>query len=167
MDTEIFGQLADVLTRQCSVLRELAAVAEGQKQALLERDQAGVEAATKEQEALLAELSICEAERIQLLTDGSLPGREPAEAVTLQEIIDSAPAAYRQTLAALRDEARTLVQQLSALTETNTQLLKQELALIDLYMSILSPDAGVDVYQDPARGKRPAGSSSVAFDARA
>jgi len=167
VDTSVWQQLTDLLTTECSVLRELVAAAERQKQALLLRDQQGVEAATKEQEALLAELHRCEAERLALVAGGLAREGSAPHAVTLQALVEAAPEAKRARLAALRDDARSLVRQLSTLTETNAQLLRQELAFIDLYMSILSPDAGIDAYHDPARARRPAGGAPVAFDTRA
>ena len=175
-DEGTLERLAKLLTAQCGVLRELVSVAARQKQALLEGDQPGVEAATKEQNELLAELQRLEAERLALLRAGAVQEAEGgdeavaetvAEAVTLEEIISGAPAEDARRLSGLRDEARSLVDELSALNETNAQLLKQELALIELYMSILSPEAGAEVYGDPARGRRPAGGASVAFDTRA
>lgn len=181
MDKQKLEQLIDILTNQCGVLRELVDVAEQQKQALLQTDQSGVEATTKQQEELFTELHRLEEERLALVSNGrpaaghtesvgasgGVADGEGPESVTLQQLIDDAPEELRGTLVELRDEARSLVDRLSALNETNAQLLQQELALIGLYMSVLSPDAGVDVYGDPVRGKRPAGGSSVAFDARA
>lgn len=171
-DEGTLERLAKLLTAQCGVLRELVSVAARQKQALLEGDQPGVEATTKEQNELLAELQRLEAERLALLRAGAVQEAEGgdeavAETVTLEEIISGAPAEDARRLSGLRDEARSLVDELSALNETNAQLLKQELALIELYMSILSPEAGAEVYGDPARGRRPAGGASVAFDTRA
>ena len=175
-DEGTLERLAKLLTAQCGVLRELVSVAARQKQALLEGDQPGVEATTKEQNELLAQLQRLEAQRLALLRAGAVQEAEGgdeavaetvAEAVTLEEIISGAPAEHARRLSGLRDEARSLVDELSALNETNAQLLKQELALIELYMSILSPEAGAEVYGDPARDRRPAGGASVAFDTRA
>lgn len=187
VDKRELEQLIELLTAQCGVLKELVSVAGRQKQALLDGDQPGVEATTKEQDELLAELERYEAERLALLgdaapdsADGVADGvadyaadrsahraQDAVAAVTLEQIIENAPGEYADKLVALRDEARSLVGDLIALNDTNAQLLHQELALLDLYMSILSPDAGTDVYGDPARGRRPAGGSSVAFDTRA
>ncbi len=64
----------------------------------------------------------------------------------------------------LRDEARALVGELSALNETNAQLLKQELAFIELYMSILSPDGGRRGVRRPGPGPGGQPAASVAFD---
>lgn len=185
VDKRELEQLIELLTAQCGVLKELVSVAGRQKQALLDGDQPGVEATTKEQDELLAELERYEAERLALLSDApdsadgvadgaavdaadrSVDAENAVAAVTLEQIIENAPGEYADKLVALRDEARSLVGDLIALNDTNAQLLHQELALLDLYMSILSPDAGTDVYGDPARGRRPAGGSSVAFDTRA
>ncbi len=68
-DGSTLERLAKLLTAQCGVLRELVSVAARQKQALLEGDQPGVEATTKEQNELLAELQWLEAERLALLGD--------------------------------------------------------------------------------------------------
>ena len=106
---------------------------------------------------------------LQRLLDelGRLPGIGPKSAQRIAYHLLQADAEDARRLSGLRDEARSLVDELSALNETNAQLLKQELALIELYMSILSPEAGAEVYGDPARGRRPAGGASVAFDTRA
>lgn len=186
VDKRELEQLIELLTAQCGVLKELVSVAGRQKQALLDGDQPGVEATTKEQDELLAELERYEVERLALLSDAapdsadgvadgaavdaadrSVDAENAVAAVTLEQIIENAPGEYADKLVALRDEARSLVGDLIALNDTNAQLLHQELALLDLYMSILSPDSGTDVYGDPARGRRPAGGSSVAFDTRA
>lgn len=157
MNSETIARVTELLTDQCSLLYELATVARRQQQALLSGDQAGVESTTKVQEELLGEVHVLEAERIALLG-----------AVTLEELIADAPTEQqRSTLVELRDEARTRVDELTALNETNAQLLKQELALVGLYMSVLSPDGTGEVYGDPAYGKRQQGGAPVAFDTRA
>lgn len=180
LDKHKLERLTELLAGQCDVLRDLVAVAERQKQALLDADQPSVEAATNEQNQLLAELEWFESQRLALLGDGAdgVAGEEgsgvgnealseTAAALRLSDIIDRAPAEFRPTLGRLRDEARALLRELTALNETNAQLLRQELAFIDLYMSVLSPDVGTEVYGDSVRAKRQTGGASVAFDARA
>lgn len=153
----MIARVTELLTDQCSLLYELAEIARRQQHALLAGDQAGVESTTKAQDELLAQLHVLEAERVALLGT-----------VTMEELIADAPTdQQRATLTELRDEARTRVDELAALNETNAQLLKQELALVGLYMSVLSPDGAGEVYADPAQGKRQLGGAPLAFDTRA
>ena len=149
MEKDKLEQLIEMLTSQCSVLADLVSVAERQRQALLDGDQSGVEATTKEQDELLVELHQWEAERLALLNGSSLHG------IVLDELIDVAPEEMRATLVGLRDEARALVDELTTLNETNAQLLRQELALVELYMSILSADSGYRIVHRPGARKTP------------
>lgn len=164
MDKDKLERLIALLSAQCDVLAELVAVARRQQQALLDGDQPGVEATTKEQDELLVELHQFETERIRLVGNDAT-----ADAgVSLEQVIADAPTEVRAELGDLREEARSLVNELTAVNETNAQLLTQELALVELYMSVLSPDGGGELYDDPAQGKRPtAGGASLAFDTRA
>lgn len=167
MQNEELSQLHGVLEAQADVLSELLVVARRQQQALVGRDRAAVEATTREQDELFAALQALEYDRTQLQQQLSAGDNEMDEpGLGFERLLRTLPESLSQTLVGARDEARTLLLELSGVNRTNQQLLAQELVMFDLYMSVLNPDMSAEVYSEPGQARRATGSAAVAFDAR-
>lgn len=167
-DEQRIARLQQVLTAESRLFSQLLAVARRQQEAIIARDEEGIEATTKEQDALLVQVDNYEQQRLALI--GVDIGAERAEdeaGSAFDAALARIPAARRDELLALRNEAREQLVALQTVNDTNQQLLAQELALFELFVGMLSPDAAGEVYSDPTQGRRPTGGSSVALDTRA
>lgn len=187
------GALRDILKRQRDSLNDLLAVAGRQQQAILAQDREAIEATTKAQDELFAQLQALEHDRVQAQralasrvraeaegadagAGGSAPDGSPGPAhpglhhaardLDFDGLLHALTGPERHTLAAARDEARKLLMELSTVNQINQQLLAQELALVDLYMSVLNPDMSAEAYSEPGQARKTS-SAAVAFDARA
>lgn len=104
-------------------------------------------------------------------TSGGPRQKPAAQAVDpgldFDRLLRELPDAQSQELTQARDEARALLIELTSANETNQQLLAQELALFELYMSVLNPDMSGETYSEPGQSAKGSGSSAVAFDTRA
>lgn len=211
--------LMGVLQAQRTTLTGLLDVADRQQAAIMERDREAIEATTREQDALFAELQGLEYDREQIQQSlgrhmvggpaeadagaaadagagaGAERGAGAAEGaaaevaagaetgtgakvgtgfqssgdagVDFDRLLRALPPGDRVMLTAARDEARRLLASLSSVNRANQQLLAQELALFDMYMSVLNPDMSAEAYSDPGQGRKGSHSAAVAFDTRA
>lgn len=157
MHTDRLSRLAEILTAQHALCQQLIACADKQREAIRERRPPVIEETAREQEQLFTELTQWEEERLDLLG---------ADGPSLNAIIEQAPAPWRERLTALGRQVRAALEAFMEKNRINQRLLEQELALIGLYLSVLSPGDGGEVYNHPRSRRRQSSAGPLAFDAR-
>ncbi|MBO8142879.1 MAG: flagellar protein FlgN [Firmicutes bacterium] len=158
MHTAELARLAEILAAQDGLCRRLLACARRQQEAIRSRRPPVIEETAREQEQLFGELTRWEEERVALTGAGG---------PSLSEIVAGAPSPWRERLESLGRKVREGIEAFLAANRTNQRLLEQELALIDMYLSVLSPGPDAGAYGHPASARRPGASAPRAFDARA
>lgn len=158
MHTEQLSRLAEILTAQHELCQQLIACADKQREAIRSRCPPVIEETAREQEELFGRLTRWENERVQLLG---------ADGPELAAIIEQAPSGWRAQLALLGRQVRTGLEAFLEKNRVNQKLLEQELALIGLYLSALSPGDAGDAYGHPGNRRRPSSAGPLAIDARA
>jgi len=155
--TEQLARLAEILTAQHELCQQLIACADKQLDAIRERRPPLIEETAREQEQLFGELTRWEDARLELVG---------ADGPELAAIVAQAPPPWQARLEALGREVRAAMETFLEKSRINQKLLEQELALIGLYLDVLSPGDGSAAYTHPGNRRRPQAAGPLAFDAR-
>lgn len=158
MQTDQLTRLAEILTAQHEICQQLIASVDKQREAIRDRQPPIIEETAREQEDLFGQLSQWEEERVALVS---------ADGPDLSTIIAQAPAPWRERLGELGGQVRGALETVLEKTRINQKLLEQELALIGMYLSVLSPGDDADAYGQPGRRRRSRPAGPLALDTRA
>ena len=140
--SRFYEALRELLAQEKSLYAEAVGVSRSKKEAVLNGQVAELDALVRSEQGLLVRMQTAERRRMDCVGDYAARTGRAARDVTLSEMVDSAPAGERVSLAELHEELRGLLETLRALGEENRQLVESRLEYTRFMLSVLTEEDG-------------------------
>lgn len=157
---QLWEKLDTVLTEMLDTYKALLALSKQKREMLVKVQVQEVEALTKKEEALILQIGKLEGLREQVVADIAAVSQLPPETLNLSRIRAMVDEKQANRFVWIDKEFDSVLQELSALNQLNTELIQQSLGFINYNLNVLTQSQvgptyaakGQNTENAPARG---------------